>query len=171
MQTEKITAKEFEELFRKNYMRYYYFAYDILEQEEESRDVVAEAFMSVWKNHEYVEPGKLQSYLFTSVRNKSLSLLGKQKNVCRLSNEMLHAMAAETEAEWLEREERIRQIEQELDNLPPRTRYVLEQCYYHRHSYREVAEELGITTDGIKKHITTALKHLRAHFNIEKQKK
>jgi RNA polymerase sigma-70 factor (ECF subfamily) len=48
---------------------------------------------------------------------------------------------------------------------------VLEQCYYHRHTYREVAAELGITIDGVKKHITTAMKHLRQHFNIDKQKK
>ncbi|MCR5132256.1 MAG: sigma-70 family RNA polymerase sigma factor [Prevotella sp.] len=170
MLTDQITAKEFEELFRKNYTRYYYFAYDFLEQEEESRDVVAEAFMSVWKNHANVERDKLQSYLFTSIRNKCITQLGKHKRVCRLSDEMIHALAAETETEWLEREERISKIEQELDNLSDRTRYVLEQCYYQHRSYRDVATELGITTDGVKKHITTALKQLRAKFNTEKQK-
>ena len=170
MQTEKISATQFEELFRKNYTRFYYYAYDILNQEEESRDVVAEAFMSVWKNLENIDHEKLQSYLFTTVRNKCLTLLSRQRTTCRLSDDMLHVIAAETESEWLEREERIRRIEQELDSLSPRTRYVLEQCYYHRHTYREVADELGITTDGIKKHITTALKHLRARFNTDKQK-
>jgi len=170
MQTEPITAKDFEELFRQNYKRYYFYAFDLLAQEEESRDVVAEAFVSVWKNHTNVDPEKLQSYLFTSIRNKCLTQLGKQKRVCRLSDDMIHMLASETETEWLEREERICQIELEIEKLSSRTRYVLEQCYFYRRSYRDVATELGITTDGVKKHITTALKHLRAHFNIEKRK-
>jgi len=118
MQTEKISATQFEELFRKNYTRFYYYAYDILNQEEESRDVVAEAFMSVWKNLENIDHEKLQSYLFTSVRNKCLTLLSRQRTTCRLSDDMLHVIAAETESEWLEREERIRRIEQEIDSLP-----------------------------------------------------
>ena len=80
-------------------------------------------------------------------------------------------MIDETDDEWLEREERIRQIEQEVERLPARTRLVLEQCYYHHRTYREVAAELGITPDGIKKHITNAMKHLRQHFHQEKQKK
>ena len=80
-------------------------------------------------------------------------------------------LAAETEEEWHVREERISQIEQQIKTLNSRTRYVLEQCYYQHHSYVVVAKQLGITTDGVKKHITTALKHLRTNFNIDKHKK
>ena len=171
MQRDYITTKDFEELFREYYARCYYYAYDILEQEEESRDVVGEAFLAVWKNHEHVDREKLRAYLFTSIRNKCLTLISKQKHTNRITDEALRQLTAETDDEWLEREERIRQIEQEVERLPARTRLVLEQCYYHHRTYREVAAELGITPDGIKKHITNAMKHLRQHFHQEKQKK
>ncbi|MBO4485520.1 MAG: RNA polymerase sigma-70 factor [Prevotella sp.] len=171
MQRDYITEKDFEELFRDYYARCYYYAYDILDQEEESRDVVGEAFLSVWKNRENVDRDKLRAYLFTSIRNKCLTQIGKQKHTYRITDEALRHLAAETDEEWLEREERIRQIEHEIELLPARTRLVLEQCYYHHRTYREVAAELGITTDGIKKHITTAMKHLRQHFHKEKPKK
>lgn len=171
MQTDAITAREFEELFRENYLRYYYYAYDILEQAEESRDVVGEAFLAVWKNREHVNREKLRAYLFKSVRNKCLTVVSKHRGHYRVGDEAVQVLAAETEEEWLEREERIGRIEQEMQHLPDRTRYVLEQCYYERRTYREVADELGITPDGIKKHITNALKHLRQCFNTEKQKK
>ena len=167
MQREHITEKDFEQLFREYYARCYYYAYDILDQEEESRDVVGEAFLSVWKNHENVDRDKLRAYLFTSIRNKCLTLIGKQTHTYRITDEALRQLAAETDEEWLEREERISQIEHEIELLPARTRLVLEQCYYHHRTYREVAAELGITTDGIKKHITTAMKHLRKHFHTE----
>ena len=171
MQTDAITAREFEELFRENYLRYYYYAYDILEQAEESRDVVGEAFLAVWKNREHVNREKLRAYLFTSVRNKCLTVVSKHRGHYRVGDEAVQVLAAETEEEWLEREERIGRIEQEIQHLSERTRYVLHQCYYERRTYREVADELGITPDGIKKHITNALKHLRQCFNTEKQKK
>jgi RNA polymerase sigma-70 factor (ECF subfamily) len=166
-----VDHKDFERLFRENYSRYYYYAFDILGNEEECKDVLSEAFLAVWKNRENVDSDKLKGYLFTSVRNKCLTHINKNKEQRRISDAQIATLAAETEEDWREREERILLIEQEIERLSERTRYVLEQCYYHRHTYREVATELGITIDGVKKHITTAMKHLRQHFNIDKQKK
>ena len=129
MQTDAITAREFEELFRENYLRYYYYAYDILEQAEESRDVVGEAFLAVWKNREHVNREKLRAYLFTSVKNKCLTVVSKHRGHYRVGDDAVQVLAAETEEEWLEREERIGRIEQEMQHLPERTRYVLKQCF------------------------------------------
>ena len=51
--------------------------------------------------------------------------------------------------------------------MPPQRRFVLEQCFFHKKSYREVAAILGITTDGVKRHITTALRNLRDEFMLK----
>ena len=62
-------------------------------------------------------------------------------------------------------------MEKAVSTLPPRSRHVLEKCYYQHQTYKQVADELGITTDGVKKHITKSMAVLRAYFNIIKDKK
>ena len=69
------------------------------------------------------------------------------------------------EASWIAKEKRIEAIENEIAKMPERTQHILEQCYYNRHTYKEVAEEMGITTEGIKKQIARAMAQLRRHFN------
>ena len=48
-----------------------------------------------------------------------------------------------------------------------RTRYVLEECYFHRKKYAEVAENIGISINAVKKHIMKALNLLREEFRLK----
>lgn len=163
-------SSAFERLFRENYSRLYAYAFSILQSEEDSRDAVDEAFVDAWHHREAISEGKTESYIFISLRNKCLTQLRRQTSTHPLSDALLHRLEAETDEEWREREERISRIEQAIGQLSERTRYVLHQCYYERRTYRDVAQQLGITTDGVKKHITTALRSLRSIFNIDKHK-
>jgi RNA polymerase sigma-70 factor, ECF subfamily len=163
-------TQEFKMLFRESYSRFYFFAFHLVQDEEVSRDIVSECFAAAWHNHIHIDHQKMSGYLFLSIRNKCLNYIKKNKNHYTTSEDVLHSMPADLEGEWKIKEERIVEIERQLDLLPERTRYVLEQCYYEHHTYKEVAEQLGISTNGVKKHIVKAIATLRAHFNIDKQK-
>ncbi len=163
-------SSAFEKLFRENYSRLYAYAYSILQSEEDSRDAVDEAFIDAWHHRDNISEGKTESYIFMCLRNKCLTLVRRQPLSYPLTDAVLHRLEAETDDEWHDREERIIRIEQAISQLSERTRYVLHQCYFEHHTYREVAQQLGITTDGVKKHITTALRALRTTFNIDKHK-
>ena len=52
-------------------------------------------------------------------------------------------------------------IEQVLQSLPPPTQEIFIQCYVERRKYQEVADNLGVSTSTIKKHIIRALKIIR----------
>jgi RNA polymerase sigma-70 factor (ECF subfamily) len=67
--------------------------------------------------------------------------------------------------DYEELDERIRTMYRMLDDLAPKTRLILQECYLHKKSYKEVAEELGVTTDAVKKHIVKALKTLRGKIS------
>jgi RNA polymerase sigma-70 factor (ECF subfamily) len=58
-------------------------------------------------------------------------------------------------------------VEKMLAQLPPQTRKILELCYLHRKKYAEVAEEMNISPDTVKKHVTKALKMLRELYNVK----
>lgn len=67
-------------------------------------------------------------------------------------------------------DDRITEIGKVIDAMPSKTRFVIEQCYLEQHTYKEVAEMLDITTDGVKKHVVKAFSLLRNHFHIKKQR-
>lgn len=162
-----ITTKEFEKLFCENYSRLYYFAYDFVEDMEISKDIVSDVFASIWSDKKRMEKDKVIGYLYVSVRNQCFNHLKKQKNKEKLFDSA-ESLNGEDDEEWSAMEERIDKMTEIMDKMPPRTRYVLEECYYHNKKYREVAEILGITTDGVKKHIVKAFALLRQHFDIKK---
>lgn len=58
--------------------------------------------------------------------------------------------------------QRIRKVAQTFSE---RTYAVFYKCYIEQKKYIEVANELSITVDGVKKHIVKALKAFREEFN------
>ncbi len=172
MSEDKIMAKDLEHLFRENYSRYYYFALNFIEDAEIVKDIIGEVFLSVWRNHENIQKSKLCSYIFMSIRNKCLTQLKSKQPLAFVEDvaSFLGGHVADSEEEWKQKEERILEMEKVVNGMPPRTRYVLEQFYYQHRSYKDIAEELGISTEGIKKQLVKGLSILRDHFNINKSK-
>jgi len=170
MEGNSITRQDFEHLFREYYSRLYYFVYDFIEDIEVSKDIVSDVFTSVWNNKENIEKDKVVGYLFVSVRNQSLNYIKRQKQVGDYADFCLR-VADEEGDEGLELiDERIAEMSSLIDKMPLRTKYILEECYFHHKKYKEVADVLEISTDGVKKHIVKAFSILRDHFNVKKNK-
>lgn len=54
--------------------------------------------------------------------------------------------------------------------MPPRTKFVIEQCYFEDKKYQEVAEILGLSRDGVRKNIMKGLSMLRNAFSVKYKK-
>ena len=67
--------------------------------------------------------------------------------------------------------ERVRRMERCLERMTDPTRSIVKQCYYDGKKYREVAEERGITPDGVKKHIVKALRMLREELGCGEKRR
>lgn len=59
-------------------------------------------------------------------------------------------------------------ISKMLDKLPAMTRHILEECYLARKTYQQVADEMNISPNTVKKHISKSLKMLKELFGSEK---
>ena len=169
MPTDVIIAEDLECMYRENYSRYYYLALHFVNDVELAKDIINEVFLAVWKNHHQISKSKLRSYVFMSIRNKCLTYVSHKKPLSYV-DELSFSSIPASEEEWEQKEERILEMEKVVESMNPRTRYVLEQFYYQHRSYKEIAGELGITTDGVKKQLVKALTLLKAHFNINKHK-
>ena len=160
----------FEQFYKDTYMTYYYLAFNILEDEELSKDMVSDSFEYVWHNHRRESIRNWESYMYSTVRNRCIDYLRKQEVKKKYAD--FHArMLADSWDEYREEEDDVEQVYRIIDKMPPLTRQVLEECFLEKKKYKEVAEEKSISTSTVKKHIIKALKVLRDGMLKKTEKK
>lgn len=157
---ETIKEKQFKALFEKYYTKLYYSSLAIVRDEDDARDVVNDVFAHIWETHDSYEDTVNSMYLYTSIRHRSLDLLKKKKVREKYLQACLNAKEESFSIDDFD-DDRLRAIKTVIDTMPQKTKYVLDQCYMEEKKYMEVADDLGITRDGVRKHIVKALKILR----------
>ena len=167
MGSDRLSAETFERLFNDKYEQLYYFAYDYVNDGETAKDIVSEVFATVWRGRDRITEKNLSGYLHTIVRNQCLDLLRDRQRQMDMMDGYVESMELDDDY-WDEREQRIRQLQDEIRQLPPRTQWMLKEKYYNGRSYKELAELLGITPDGIKKLVSRTYAHLRDRLNAKK---
>lgn len=162
---------EFKAFYKDNYMRAFNLALRFLRDEEVGKDVVADAFESVWRHVSSSKDGCPATvfYLLTAVRNASLDQLRKRK--IRDSYAELMIMQADRFADSqqvdIELEQKVTMVMKALDELPAKTRQIVYECYIERKKYREIAQLFNCSESAIKKHLKKAILFLRQKFKEE----
>lgn len=164
---ETIKEKQFKALFEKYYTKLYYSSLAIVRDEDDARDIVNDVFAHIWEKHDSFEDTVNSMYLYTSIRHRSLDHLKKKKVRDNYANNYIRNNDEGFQYDD-EEEERIRQIQKVIDKMPEKTKYVLDQCYMEGKRYMEVASDIGISRDGVRKHIVKALRLLREAFSKDK---
>ena len=70
-----IYKRRFEKIYTENYTRLYYYALHIVNEEETAKDILNDVFTALWNNIETIDLSKINAYLMTSVRNRSVDHL------------------------------------------------------------------------------------------------
>lgn len=153
--------KCFERFYRENYEQFFLFAYRYLNDEEACRDIVSNAFEYAWSNYEREDVPDWKPFLLSYIRHKSLDYIRHVQVHNRFVRARLQMDEDFSDVDLLEREERIVLISRHVEQLPPRTRLIFQECFINGRKYKEVGEKLDITDHAVKKHIMKALKFLR----------
>ncbi len=162
---------QFEKLFKEQYTAVYSYAFQILGDEEECRDLVSESFAQLWKRHEEIEMEKWRAFLYRTIHNKCVDRIRKNAAYENYAvyYQIISGNAVDDKDEVNLREEKLQQIHEVIKELPERTQYILKACYFSRRKYADVADELNISSSTVKKHIVKALAHLRDRLQTSKQ--
>lgn len=161
----------FEQLYKDNYARLYYYAFQFISDAEICKDIVNDVFEKAWNQFETLQQGTITAYLYTNVRNKCIDCLRHSQVKEQYADFYRAVTQEEADNGFSEREERIARIEKVIEKLTDPTKTILKKCYYENKKYQEVADEFGMSTNGIKKHIMKALKLIREEFGIKKTSK
>lgn len=162
---EEFDDKYFERLFEAQFERLMAFVCSYVGEEEVAKDIVQDAFMTLWNNRKKLDESlSVKSYLFAIAQNYALNYIRHQKVIA--ANDLpLNLYLSQQEENVEEHEKLLAALEEKLKELPLKQREVLEKCVVENKKYKEVAEELGISQNTVKTHLMRALNFLRKNLD------
>lgn len=163
-----IRQKEFGELYKSNYSKLFYCALDIVENEEWAKDIVGEVFSKAWTAYEKLRDTDVASYLYISVRNRSIDHVRRQHAM-----RGYHKVFLEIEREWHdhhtnETEDDLRYMHQVISELPERQKHIFHQCFLDGKRYVDVAKEMQLSESSIHKYMVKSFAFIRERFKKRK---
>ncbi|CAH0266663.1 ECF RNA polymerase sigma factor SigL [Pedobacter sp. Bi27] len=144
-------------------------AYKKVGDRELSRDLVQDLFTTLWvKRQEIIIKTVPSAYLYTALRNRILDHIAHQNvslgYAAYLEN---YTQGTNDLTDHLIRHKQLMQfIEQEIAALPEKMRQVFELSRKEHLSHKEIAVELGISEQTVRKQIQNALKIMRPKLSV-----
>jgi RNA polymerase sigma-70 factor (ECF subfamily) len=157
--------KTFERIFREYYSSLYQYAFSITGQKEQAEEIIQDIFYVIWKDREKIQIFRsLQSYLYKSVRNRSLQYLEHlqvRNQYCENMAYQTITTAEPTPGEILEQKELEKILTQTINKLPERCRQIFQMHRIKGKKNREIAESLSISIKTVEAEMTKAYRILR----------
>jgi RNA polymerase sigma-70 factor (ECF subfamily) len=160
----------FKVIFDEWFDKIYSFSFRYLKNRALSEEIVQETMIQLWLNREKIDEGlPLAPYIFTICRRLSLNSLRQistSKNASqKLFLEMREAVNTTEEAIFVA--ELVRITEEALNLMPKQQQQVYRMSRNQGLSLDEIALELGIMKNTVKKHLSEALRAIRIHYLLK----
>ncbi len=166
--------KAYETLFHKYHGRLVLFAKKFTGDLELAKDIVQEAFLTLWEKSETLSiKDSPKSYLYQAVRNKSLNQLrhlqikdsAKDEIISNIieSERLIYSDFNDPFYSLLEMEME-QKMEQAINNLPDKCREIFLLRSKENLKNKEVAEKMGISVKMVEKYISKSLRILRTEL-------
>lgn len=171
----KMMCSDDQEAFTLIYRRYwetlFTTAAKALRSSQEAKDVVQDVFLSLWnRRKELIIEGSLAAYLQSGVRYKAIHYI--EKNITRRDYLSLLTEVENNFHPSAEIQLQIKQVQQTISNtvakMPPKMKAAYELSRHEHLSHKEIATQLGISSETVKKHIQHALQLIRAALGFNK---
>jgi len=156
----------FQCLFNRHWQSLFNFVYKLINDEDQAKDVLQNAFIEIWHQKEsLLVADSILPYLMTIAKNEVMSLFRKDK-VRLAGNEILMASLKRVNHpdEYLIAGELQSAIDTELIKMPANMRQCFQLSRYEQKSIRDIASELSLSEQTVKNNISAALKQLRTRL-------
>ncbi|WP_162852562.1 RNA polymerase sigma-70 factor [Dinghuibacter silviterrae] len=158
--TAKGDEAAFGQIFHAYHQRLGAFIYRLTESFPATQEIVQDVFVRIWLKRETLpEVTSFEAYLFTAARNHAYNYIRKAARERALEASL--SLPAEAEPD-----ERFALLEKAISQLPRQQQNVY---LLHRHqglSHAEIAEQLHLSVETVKKHMSLALRSIRTFLTV-----
>lgn len=129
----------------------------------EAEEIVQDTMMWLWENKEKLNPElSVKSFLFTTVKNKSLNLITREDIKRKVHQEIIDSFEEEFEdPDLFLNKELMATYRHAMKKLPAEFRQVFEMNRIQHLTHKEIAQALGISPQTVNYRISQTLKLLR----------
>lgn len=156
--------KAFDTLFYKYNKKIYRFSFSLLKNKEDSKEIVQEVFLRIWKKRDSLDLKKsFKSLLFSityhliidqlRIRMKELEYRKSIKDYFQISSSAIDSS--------LDHSIIIEHIESAVEELPAKRKRIYKLSREKGLTYNDIAKELGISTKTVENQIHLSIKHLK----------
>mgnify|MGYP002539593105 CR=1 FL=1 len=152
--------------------RFFRIAYYYLKTEEWAQEIVLDVFMKIWERRESLHTiANLEDYFFVTVKNASLNYLEKEQRRRNITEEISETPPDQeySPEETLISEELFAHYVKALDRLPEKCREIFILACVEGLKYREVAERLDVSVNTVKTQVKSAYAKLRFDFDLKER--
>ncbi|MBM3404592.1 MAG: RNA polymerase sigma-70 factor [Bacteroidetes bacterium] len=169
METSEFLDKHaFKLLFKREFGNMCFLAQRYVQDAEEAREIVQDAFLALWEKRITIDPSKNPgAYLATIVRNKSLNWIRDHGKFHQqmLNIEQTRIEKASAQGDPLITSEISHRIETALAELPEKCREVFLLNRHDQMKYQEIADHLNISVKTVETQMSKALQHFRQRLS------
>lgn len=163
----KDNIESFEVLFNTYYKELYYFCLKYVFHKEVAEELVQDLFISIWeKRYNLNIQSSIKAYLFTSIKNRAISYLRSKiaQNSHFENHDIIKTDEPLTNPNPIEYEELKEEIQNAIKLLPEQCRIVFHLSRNSGLTYKQIANELKVSPETVKTHISNALKKIKKHL-------
>lgn len=144
-----------------------FFAKRLVDNDAEGEDIAADSFIKLLSRHESFETlPNIKAFLYVTTRNACLNYLRFSQRQTASKNDLAwiqdktdeHVLSHMVHAEVL------REVEDEIEQLPQRCRQIFKLIYYERRSADEIAGLLGISINTVWVQRAKAIQLIRTNL-------
>lgn len=154
----------FKAIYERHFDGLYVHACRKLQNKEEARDVVQEIFATLWDKRDSITlTASLPAYLYTAVRNRILNIIShKQVESVYVQSLQQYIDEGFCQTDHLTRTNQLNSmIEKEVAALPTKMQEIFELSRKKYLSHKEIAAQLNLSEQTVKKQVNNALRILR----------
>lgn len=159
----------FDSLFEVYSPKLFGFAFKYFKNEVEAEELVQEVFVQVWEHRQSLKSElSFKSYLFTIALNHIRKYFNKKAISLRYLESLQHdPELTDNETIHDDYESMLRQINQLIEQMPPRRREIFIKSKLEGKSSKEVAAELNISAGTVDNQVSEALRYIRSRLSNE----
>lgn len=157
-------------LFKEYYDRLVFFAWQIIKDKQQSEDIAQDAFITYWQQRAQIasHPVGIKNFLYSSVKNACLNVLRHARVVDQFHNSYPDTEPAEEYIlEAIISAEIIAEVNLAIESLPPHLIKLTRLSFLEGKKNNEVAGELEISVNTVKKQKQRVLELLKLSLNPE----